>query len=492
MTLQARTTSFHRWNPAPSRFLEKAGRADAQNIQRRSGLDIQARVPGFVRTVELLIVVGLGLAAHRFGPGRNGPITAVDWLEIVLAAIIFVNYSDLGHAYRFRALKSGTAQLTGVSLAWACTIGSLLPISWIGAINGGLIRPWAITWFLAAWLAVLGWRATIRLWIDHHHRRGDWRIRVAIAGDGTPAFDLARRLEAVAGNVDIVGVFVAGSCPLQGKRTIDDLYNLVNSEGIDEILIALPWPSPVELNAAIRKLCVLPVDVKLYAGAPGPGLDRSGIESDDLLPTLPIQRRPLLGWGAPLKRAEDIILASILVCTLAPLLLLIAALIKLDSRGPVFFLQERFGFNNNSVRVYKFRTMYHDPDPDPVVPQARRNDPRVTRIGAFLRRTSLDELPQLFNVLGGSMSLIGPRPHATIHNKKYGRLIDGYLGRHRMKPGITGWAQVNGHRGETDTVEKMRLRLQHDLYYIDNWSLLLDLKVLVTTVPAVVWARNAY
>jgi putative colanic acid biosynthesis UDP-glucose lipid carrier transferase len=158
----------------------------------------------------------------------------------------------------------------------------------------------------------------------------------------------------------------------------------------------------------------------------------------------------------------------------------------------VIFRQERRGFHNDSIMVYKFRTMYHRENQDPGVPQARRNDPRVTRFGAWLRRTSVDELPQLFNVLRGDMSLVGPRPHALPHNEEFAKLIDGYLTRHRMKPGITGWAQVNGWRGETDTVEKMQNRLEHDLFYIANWSLLLDIKVLLMTIPVVVRGTNAY
>jgi putative colanic acid biosynthesis UDP-glucose lipid carrier transferase len=177
---------------------------------------------------------------------------------------------------------------------------------------------------------------------------------------------------------------------------------------------------------------------------------------------------------------------------LIPILALIALAIKLDSPGPVFFRQRRYGFNNNAIVVWKFRTMKADMvRDDTVVPQATRNDPRVTRVGRFLRRTSLDELPQIFNVLRGEMSLVGPRPHAVAHNEQYAKIIDDYLSRHRVKPGITGWAQVNGLRGETDTPEKMRERVQFDLYYIDNWSFWLDLKIMALT-PFAAINRNAY
>jgi exopolysaccharide biosynthesis polyprenyl glycosylphosphotransferase len=173
-------------------------------------------------------------------------------------------------------------------------------------------------------------------------------------------------------------------------------------------------------------------------------------------------------------------------------LLIIALATKLDSTGPVFFRQKRYGFNNNPITVYKFRTMHVGAGSDITVQQARRNDPRVTRVGALLRRTSLDELPQLFNVLNGEMSLVGPRPHAVVHNEQYAKIIDDYLSRHRVKPGITGWAQVNGLRGETDTPEKMARRVQFDLYYIDNWSLLFDIKILMLTPFLGFVNKNAY
>jgi exopolysaccharide biosynthesis polyprenyl glycosylphosphotransferase len=207
---------------------------------------------------------------------------------------------------------------------------------------------------------------------------------------------------------------------------------------------------------------------------------------------LSVLERPLSGWSLVLKALEDRILAAILLLLLGPLLLAIAAIVKLDSPGPALFRQRRYGFANNEIVVYKFRTMFHARVEDASVPQATRDDPRITRIGKFLRRSSLDEFPQLLNVLRGDMSLVGPRPHAVAHNEQYATIIDDYLARHRVKPGMTGWAQVNGLRGETDTPEKMRRRVQFDLYYIDNWSLLFDLKILALTPIAILGKENAY
>ena len=207
---------------------------------------------------------------------------------------------------------------------------------------------------------------------------------------------------------------------------------------------------------------------------------------------LSVYHRPLSPYGAGAKRLEDITISLLALLLLAPLFTAIAILVKVDSRGPVIFRQERVGFGNRRFFVFKFRTMRHKATSDPQVPQAKRNDPRVTRVGAVLRRFSLDELPQLFNVLRGDMSLVGPRPHAAAHNEKYALLIDGYLTRHRMKPGLTGWAQVHGERGRTETVQHMQRRLEYDLYYIANWSLYLDLKVMLMTIPAIIRGTNAY
>jgi Undecaprenyl-phosphate glucose phosphotransferase len=470
---------FHGWNR----------QIDVAATHGRSGLNTRACLPGLLRVADMFAIIVLGLIFCWAGPGLEESIPLLDWFEIILGAVLGVTYAGIGRAYNFNDLKNTKTQLRKITIAWASAVLSLLAIEYIGASDAGILQPWSTAWFLTAWSALILLRIGTRLAVERWHQQGWLAIRVAIAGDGIPAFDLARRLRFTdSDNLNIIGIFVDQSCPFQGSGSIDDLCRLAMTGGLDEIVITLPWNSHSELNAAVRKLSVLPVDVRLHTDAAG--LAVRDLKVPDGLLTL--QRRPLTGWGGLLKRVEDVMLATILLCLLAPVFLLIVLAIKLGSRGPVFFRQERFGFNNNSISVFKFRSMHHDPRPDPLVPQAQRNDPRVTRVGAFLRHTSLDELPQLFNVLYGNMSLVGPRPHATAHNRKYARLIDGYLGRHRMKPGITGWAQVNGYRGETDTVEKMRLRLEHDLFYINNWSFFLDLKIVAMTVPELLRGRNAY
>ena len=211
----------------------------------------------------------------------------------------------------------------------------------------------------------------------------------------------------------------------------------------------------------------------------------------DGIPMLAVCETPFAGIDGVIKRASDIVFSSVLLLFLWPVLLAIAAGVRLTSPGPVLFRQRRYGMYGEAIHVYKFRSMSVCEDKGSIV-QAQRNDPRITPFGSFLRRTSLDELPQLFNVFLGSMSLVGPRPHAVSHNEEYRRIIDGYMLRHKVRPGITGWAQVNGLRGETDTVDKMQRRVEYDLDYLRNWSLGLDLTILLRTATLVWRDRNAY
>src|SRR6266851_1339117 len=296
--------------------------------------------------------------------------------------------------------------------------------------------------------------------------------------------------------VRVVGIFApqlrAAGTGVAADATVPGLLRLARKTHIDEIIVQLPEKRDAEFSAVLRKLGELPVNVNLC-----PDLSDLPVSLRQLTMLhetfmINVFERPLSGWAAVLKRAEDIMLSGLLLLCVAPLMLLIALLIKLDGRGHVLFRQRRFGFNNNPITVLKFRTMSADAANDATVPQAKRDDPRVSRVGRILRHTSLDELPQLINVLKGEMSLVGPRPHAIAHNEYYAQAIDGYLGRHRVKPGITGWAQVNGWRGETATVEVMHERVKHDLYYIENWSARFDLLILLRTLMVGFVHRNAY
>lgn len=267
----------------------------------------------------------------------------------------------------------------------------------------------------------------------------------------------------------------------------------VRANRVDDVIIALPWSAENQLTEIVEQIRELPINIYLGSDLVGFSLTfRPSPSHYNDLPLVEIVDKPMSDWSVVFKFIEDMLLASLALLIFLPLMVLIAIAIKLDSRGPVLFRQKRLGFNNKEFFVYKFRSMENSTSASKVTVQAKRNDPRTTRVGRFIRATSLDELPQLFNVLSGSMSLVGPRPHAIDHNEEYSEKIRGYFSRHRVKPGITGWAQVNGLRGGTDVLEKMEARVRYDLYYADNWSLLFDLKILAMTVFVVLFRRDAY
>lgn len=326
------------------------------------------------------------------------------------------------------------------------------------------------------------------------------RRRVALVG--APE-DVARAAGALAGSgrrVRIVGVFLDRGPPrdaeLEGLPVLGrpaDLVAWASRIDLDEVIVALsPRMSAARLLRLIETARGLPVDVRV-AAADGMLTDLpSGAAT---LRLVDVSRRPLRGIAGWIKRAEDVIVAAAALVLLAPLMALAALAVRLDSPGPILFRQPRYGFANRTIQVLKFRTMYVDRGDGSGADRTTRDDPRVTRVGRFLRRTSIDELPQLLNVLKGEMSIVGPRAHAVamkVEGRLYDQAVGAYFARHRVRPGITGWAQVNGLRGEVDTLEKARRRVAFDLDYIERWSLLFDLRIMVRTVRTMFDDPNAY
>lgn len=289
------------------------------------------------------------------------------------------------------------------------------------------------------------------------------------------------------------GMHIAGTGLLsEGEAAIDhgDVARIVSQARqmqLDDVMIIVPWSQTGTIDRLIDAFMRMPVAVHLGPERIFDRFDQIHIVKTGGIASLQIGRPPLSAGEIMVKRALDLVLGSFALFLFTPLLVLIAIAIKLDSPGPVLFRQRRLGFNQRAFQIVKFRTMTVQDDGD-VIRQAVRNDERVTRVGRFLRRWNLDELPQLINVLAGQMSLVGPRPHAIAHDRQYDARISLYARRHNVKPGITGWAQVHGLRGATDTEEKMQARVEHDLYYIDNWSVLLDIEILFRTV----FSRKAY
>jgi putative colanic acid biosynthesis UDP-glucose lipid carrier transferase len=452
-----------------------------------------------LRIADVTAVCAAGFAAYWL---RHGFVETPKLyiIAIALGAVLSSGYLHSARVYAFEALRQTALQLGGVAGCWISVFGTLLLSAYAFKISDEVSRVWAVSWFAIGLCGFAVARLVLLLQISRWVRRGVLTLNVAVVGAGELGQRLIKFVETQTdAGVRLVGVFddrqtripkrVGGQVVL---GTVDDLVHRLRDQKVDEIIIALPWRAEAHLVQILEKLKEVAADVRLCPEAVAFELPNLGYATALGIPMLKILERPLTGWSTIAKGIEDRVLAGLLVALLSPVFVLIAAAVAIDSRGPVIFRQTRYGFNNNEFTVLKFRTMYQLAGADGTVPQARANDPRITRVGRLLRRTSLDELPQLFNVLAGEMSLVGPRPHAVPHNIKYAGLFDGYLRRHRMKPGITGWAQVRGFRGEVRSPEDMRLRVQHDLYYIEHWSLLFDLKILFLTLLTGFAHRKAY
>ena len=319
-----------------------------------------------------------------------------------------------------------------------------------------------------------------------------------VADDALHALETSRDLE-----IEVIGLFddrdeVRSPQAHHAHKkmgTITDLATYARNNRVDLIIVAIPLSAEARLLHILKRLWELPVDIRISGKASSLKFSSKAYTYIGRLPLLAMFDRPLMGWGLFLKNVFDRVIASVAIVVLAPVMLAVAAAIRLESKGPVLFKQKRYGFNNELIEVFKFRSMYANRCDAHATTLVSKGDPRVTRVGRFIRKTSLDELPQLFNVLTGQLSLVGPRPHATqakAADTLYEQVVDGYFARHRVRPGITGWAQINGWRGETDTREKIEQRVKHDLDYIDHWSLMFDVKILVRTPFALLKSENAY
>jgi Undecaprenyl-phosphate glucose phosphotransferase len=368
--------------------------------------------------------------------------------------------------------------------------------------SGIYSRAWAFLWIGIVAAALVAKSYLLQLMLEACGRTGSLARNVVIIGTGIEAQRLIAKLRGSSRNTVVVrGLFdddprLPGSvCGVAVLGTIDELLRLAPLRPIDEVIIALPLSAETKLKELCRKLEALAIDVRLSIEPLAELFQMRGASYMGDVPLLTVVEKPFKGFRASLKWTEDIIVASCLLVFLTPLIILIAILIKIDSFGPILFKQDRFGLNKEVIKVIKFRTMQVDRSDASGAERTVRDDPRVTRVGRILRPLSLDELPQLINVLRGEMSLVGPRPHAVkmkVGGRFYGDAVERYPHRHRVKPGITGWAQVNGLRGEVDTLEKARARVAHDLYYIEHWSPWLDLKILMKTAGIVISREGAW
>ena len=361
--------------------------------------------------------------------------------------------------------------------------------------ENNVLLSWALATPVLQWIAVWIGKALLK----RRAARPGSRHSAVVVGAGALGYKVARAIiESQDRGVDFAGYFddrTDGRVhPEATSKMLGGLQNVaphVLAHGIREVYITLPLGSQPRIVELLEQLQDTTASLYFVPDVFGISIIQGRLQDMNGVPVVGICETPFTGTNELAKRISDIVIASVILILVSPLLIAIAIGVKLSSPGPAIFRQRRNGLDGSEIMVYKFRTM-STLDNGSVVQQARRGDLRITPFGAFLRRRSLDELPQFFNVLQGRMSVVGPRPHAVAHNEEYRRIIKAYMVRHKVKPGITGWAQVNGQRGETDTIEKMRARVEYDLEYLRNWSLGLDLRIIAGTIRVLFFDRNAY
>ncbi len=466
-------------------------------------------VIGSARLIEFLLIAGLGYGIFfsyiHAGSSLTDEVGHVLYAIAILAAAAGSVLSfQAFQLYDITIFSSLFRQVARICAGWSLIFAVLMATAFFAKLGQEFSRIWVATWYVSGLVGLILFRVALCLAVRNWSRLGRLSRRAVIVGGGPAAHKLIKALEASRDtDIRIYGVFddrkedrvstrVAGY-PKLGN--IDQLIKFGRDKRLDLLILALPISAEKRLLELYKKLWVLPVDIRLSAHTNQLRFRPRAYSYIGNVPFIDVQDKPITDWDYVLKWIFDKTVASLLLVLLAPVMALIALAVKLDSPGPVFFKQKRHGFNNELIGVYKFRSMYTEKSDSGGAKLVTKNDDRVTRVGRFIRKTSLDELPQLFNVLKGELSLVGPRPHALqakAAETYYADVVDGYFARHRVKPGITGWAQINGWRGETDTHEKLQRRVEHDLYYIENWSILFDLYILAMTPFALMKTDHAY
>lgn len=484
----------------------KPGKIAVSNFSgRRRGLAavLNARtVPVLGLCAEFLLVAGASYAAgdiyHRFTIGHVPYWDFYLTATLVLAAIYTVP-CGLSRDYSLTRLMLPREQMRSVFLHWNTAYLLLAFGLFISHAAEFYSRGSMIAQYFTGVTVALGFRLLLaRLVTSSLNKSTLGGKRIVVAGDAASVAYVARRLRTDGRGIDIVGTVrfpAAERDPSDRVRDVREavaaIEEIARGAVLDEIVISMPWSESASIKAFVDGLAVIPATIHMAPDASAAWAHHFSPARVGSLPTIKLSRAPLTLKDRIMKRGFDLIAGFLLLLVALPMFAVIGLLIKFDSTGPVFFRQRRHGFNQGEFRIFKFRTMT-TLDDGQVIRQATRDDKRITRIGAFLRRTNLDELPQLINVLAGHMSLVGPRPHALAHNGEFQQKIHLYAKRHNVKPGITGWSQVNGYRGETETLDKMEKRVEFDVLYIDNWSILLDIQILFLTIFSIRSFKNAY
>src|ERR1700729_561417 len=463
-------------------------------------------IAGAVRLADFVLLSLIGVALYL---GYVARLSGFHW-EYILAifgitatAVVCFQASDI---YEVQVFRGQLRQMTRMISSWAFVFLLFVGASFFAKLGSEVSRVWLSAFFFVGLAALVTERVFLRAMVRGWAREGRLDRRTIVVGSDQSGERLIEALNAQDdSDIDILGVFddrndsraletCAGSAKL-GK--IDDIIEFAPRTRIDLVLFALPISAETRILEMLKKLWGLPVDIRLSAHTNKLRFRPRAYSYLGKVPTLDVFEAPITDWDLVMKWLFDHVVGAIILLLAAPLMALVALAVRLDSPGPVLFRQKRFGFNNERIDVYKFRSLYHH-QADPLAAKVvTKNDSRVTRVGRFIRKSSLDELPQLFNVVFKSnLSLVGPRPHAVqgkLQSRLFDEAVDGYFARHRVKPGITGWAQINGWRGEIDNEEKIQKRVEFDLYYIENWSVLFDVYILLKTPIALITKNeNAY
>lgn len=457
------------------------------------GLPIGA-APKVLAVAEALAIMSSALLAKLiyldFYLNSSPPMNAYALIALCMSGITYMVYSQMGlyELDTFSRPEINMGKLVaGLVISLLMVLGLLFALKEVGDLS----RGWVFSWTGLMVVSIIITRLAVNRWVRRWKETGLLLLRTAVIGTNDFALSMARRIRGVEGLSSVVDLYNCQTVPSDPRFVggLKDLEAVMSTRPYDRIVIAMPGGELERIRAVVRSLgayateLLLCTDLNQLPVVTNGARQLAGSRADV------VHLVPLSEKAAVLKRSLDLVIAAASLLVLSPLFALVALAIKLDSPGPVFFRQRRLGQNSTIFTIYKFRSMTVEED-GPVIPQATRNDPRVTRLGRILRVTSVDELPQLINVFLGQMSIVGPRPHAVAHDQEFDQKFDLFSRRRRVKPGITGWAQVNGFRGETRTPDDIRARMQHDLYYIDNWSIWFDLEIMIRTL--FVLLRGAY
>lgn len=482
---------------------EKAAVAEAISLAPASWRIPFWSVEPLVCALDCIIIVGSsilsGFAYHQWALGAGGDFQT----SLAVGLLVAVNFATILVArgsYKPLNLISLQGRIKETAAIWFIVFSLLLAAVFSLKVGANLSRGATATFMVVGFALMIGWRAVLSTYLAKALVSGSFaERRVVLIGEpdeidtSEGLYRLRRCGYRPVESFPVLDTDIEAEDGMSPRlrSVLDQVIRTAQSGRVEEILLAIRWDQRHLVDAIVGALQVVPIPIRLAPDRTIAGLIHKPRTEIGSTWVVDLHRGPLTWSECAVKRAFDIVFSSLALLMLAPTMLVAAIIIKLDSQGPVFFAQVRNGFNNKEFWIFKLRTMTVM-EQGAEVKQAGRNDRRVTRVGRWLRRTSIDELPQFLNVLRGEMSLVGPRPHATVHNSEYEKLIWKYAFRHHVKPGITGWAQIHGLRGETATVDVMEKRVELDLWYINNWSIWLDVKILMRTFAAVMGQKGAY